>query len=244
LTRTVAILAGGLGTRVAALTGGAIPKAMLPVAGAPFIDHKLEEARRLGASRVVLLLGHAAGQIVEHVGDGARFGVPVTVVLDGDELLGTGGALRQAAASLGDRPWITYGDTLLEVDLDAAERQADAAGCRGVMTVLRNRDQLEPSNTTVVANRVTAYSKGDPPGTHEYIDYGLVRLPTAAFEAVGARAFDLSVIVQDLIGARDLAAFEVHEPFHDIGTPESRSETNAWLRSGKAWLRQGKTDAP
>jgi NDP-sugar pyrophosphorylase family protein len=231
VTRTIAILAGGLGTRVAALTGGTIPKAMLPVAGAPFIDHKLEEARRLGATRVVLLLGHGAGQIVEHVGDGSRFGVPVTVVLDGDELLGTGGALRQAAAGVGDRPWITYGDTLLDVDLDAADRRADELGCRGVMTVLRNRDQLEPSNTTVVADRVTAYAKGDPPGTHDYIDYGLLRLPMAAFDAVEARAFDLSIVVQDLIAARDLAAFEVHERFHDIGTPESRSETDTWLRS-------------
>jgi NDP-sugar pyrophosphorylase family protein len=233
VTRTIAILAGGLGTRVAALTGGTIPKAMLPVGGAPFIDHKLEEARRLGATRVVLLLGHGAGQIVEHVGDGARFGVPVTVVLDGDELLGTGGALRQAAARVGDEPWITYGDTLLDADLDAADGHAAALGCRGVMTVLHNRDELEPSNTTVEAGRVTAYAKGDPPGTHEHIDYGLLRLPMAAFDAVGARSFDLSVVVQDLIAAGDLAAFEVHERFHDIGTPEARSETDAWLRSGK-----------
>jgi NDP-sugar pyrophosphorylase family protein len=231
VTRTIAILAGGLGTRVAALTGGTIPKAMLPVAGAPFIDHKLDEARRLGATRVVLLLAHGADQITDHVGDGARFDVPVDVVLDGDELLGTGGALRRAAAHLGDWPWITYGDTLLDVDLDAAEAHAAALACRGVMTVLHNRDALEPSNTTVTEGRVTAYAKGDPPGTHEYIDYGLIRLPMAAFDAVEARVFDLTVVVQGLIAARDLAAFEALEPFHDIGTPTALDETDAWLRS-------------
>jgi NDP-sugar pyrophosphorylase family protein len=231
LTRTIAILAGGLGTRVAALTGGSLPKAMLPIAGAPFIDHKLAEARRLGADRVVLLLGHGAGQIEAHVGDGARFGLSIDVVLDGPELLGTGGALKRAAAHLGDRAWVTYGDTLLDLDLRAAESAADALGCRAVMSVLHNRDELEPSNTSIAGGRVVAYTKGDPPGTHEHIDYGYVLLPVDELGAVGESAFDLRVVLQRLIACRELAAFEVRERFHDIGTPAAFAETDAWLRA-------------
>ena len=231
MNRTVAILAGGLGTRVAALTGGTLPKAMLPIAGRPFIDHKLAEARRLGAARVVLLLGHGADAIVDHVGDGSAWGFELAVALDGPKLLGTGGSLRRATALLGDAPWITYGDTLLEVDLVQAEAAASAMGCTAVLTVLRNRDRWEPSNTSVRDGRVVAYTKGDPPGTHEYIDYGYLRIPTAALAAQDRDAFVLRPVIEGLITARALAAFEVHERFHDIGTPEALAETDAWLRA-------------
>jgi MurNAc alpha-1-phosphate uridylyltransferase len=234
MSRTIAILAGGLGTRVASLTGGTTPKAMLPIAGAPFVDHKLAEAARLGADHVVLLLAHGADQLVAHVGDGARWGLDLTVVLDGPNLLGTGGALKRAAPHLGERVWVTYGDTLLDADLGAAERQAEALGCRGAMTVLHNRDQWEPSNTSIADGRVIAYVKGDPPGTHEHIDYGYVLLPADALLAVPDDAFDLGVVIQQLIARRQLAAFEVHERFHDIGTPEALAETDAWLRARAA----------
>jgi NDP-sugar pyrophosphorylase family protein len=231
VNRTIAILAGGLGTRVAALTGGVTPKAMLPLAGRPFIDHKLDEARRLGADRVVLLLGHGADQIEAYVGDGARWGLHLEVMLDGDRPLGTGGSLRQAARLLGERAWITYGDTLLDADLGAAETHARAIDCRAVMTVLHNRDRWEPSNTSIADGRVISYTKGDPPGTHEYIDYGYLLLPGDSITAVGAAAFDLRIVVQSLVERRDIAAYEVHERFHDIGTPDAMAETDAWLRS-------------
>jgi NDP-sugar pyrophosphorylase family protein len=240
VSKTIAILAGGLGTRVAALTGGSVPKAMLPVAGRPFIDHKLFEARRLGATRVLLLLGQGAEQLTAHLGDGTQYGVELLTVLDGPRLLGTGGAVRQAVAGLTGDIWITYGDTLLDVDLEAAEAAARARSCRAVMAVLHNRDQWQPSNASVADGRVVAYGRDESRRSepelvsaalvHEYIDYGYTMLPTAVFDDVDAGAFDLSVIFRRLIAARDLAAFEVTERFHDIGTPAALADTDAWLQ--------------
>lgn len=229
MTRTIAILAGGLGTRIAAITGGSLPKALIPVAGAPFIDHKLGEARRLGADKVVLLLGHGADQIASHVGDGTRFGLDVVTVVDGPRLLGTGGALKRAVASLTERAWVTYGDTLLDPDLGAAEATAAQNSCAAVMTVLHNRDRWEPSNTSVRDGKVVAYGKGAPRGTHDYIDYGYLLLPTAVLQEIDDEVFDLSMVVERLIDARQLAAFTVTDRFHDIGTPEGLAETDAWL---------------
>jgi NDP-sugar pyrophosphorylase family protein len=203
---------------------------MLPLVGRPFIDHKLDEAARVGADRVVLLLGHGADQIAEHVASRTD-GPVIEIVVDGPELLGTGGALKRAVESLGDAPWVTYGDTLLDADLAAAERHAAALGCVGVMTVLHNADRWETSNTTIADGRVVAYTKGDPPGTHQHIDYGFVRVPTDALTAVDKAAFDLGVVLQRLIADRMLAAFEVSERFHDIGTPEALAETEAWLQA-------------
>lgn len=203
---------------------------MLEVAGSPFIDHKLDEVRRLGGDRAVLLLGHGAREVVDHVAlrpDASD----IEVVLDGEQLLGTGGALRRALGSLGDRFWVTYGDTLLEADLAAAEAVAERLGCGGCMTVLHNRDELQPSNTSVREGKVVSYDKRPVRGTHEHIDYGYVLLPATAFAVAGEDTFDLEAVLQPLIASAGLAAFEVSERFHDIGTPEALAATDAWLRS-------------
>src|SRR5712692_2156565 len=116
----VAVLAGGLGNRLHAVTGDALPKALVPVLGRPFIDWKLEGLAAAGTHRVVLLVGHHGGQIRAHVGDGRRYGLSVEYVEDGPVLLGTGGAVARALPSLADAFWVTYGDTLLEFDVAAA----------------------------------------------------------------------------------------------------------------------------
>jgi D-glycero-D-manno-heptose 1,7-bisphosphate phosphatase len=232
LTRTIAILAGGMGTRVASLTGPDAPKALLPLAGSTFLDHKLREAERLGASRAVLLLGHGADKIATYVkNESPRWGLSITARIDGPSQLGTGGALKHAIDDLGDFVWVTYGDSLLDADLAAAEADADAIGCTATMTVLRNEDRWQTSNVSVEHQRVTAYEKGAAPGTHAFIDYGYLFVPTARLAEVDEDVFDVGVVVQRLIEDQQLAAFEVKEPFHDIGTPEAWAETDAWLRS-------------
>src|SRR5262249_4931146 len=103
----VVILAGGLGTRLHPLTER-IPKSLLPVAGRPFIYHQLELLREQGVARVVLCVGHLGGQIRDAVGDGRRFGVAVEYSFDGGQLLGTGGALREALPLLGSAFFMLY----------------------------------------------------------------------------------------------------------------------------------------
>ena len=96
----LAILAGGLATRLKPLTEQ-VPKSMIEVGGQPFIAHQLHLLRRERIDRVVLCLGHLGEQIEAFVGDGGRFGVSVTYCYDGSSLLGTGGALRLALDQLG-----------------------------------------------------------------------------------------------------------------------------------------------
>ena len=101
MTLPVAILAGGLGTRLRAVSGSTLPKALVPVADRPFIDHKLEELRERGVREIVFLIGHGGDQIRRHVGTGADFGLNVTYLDDGPRLLGTGGAIRARPAGSG-----------------------------------------------------------------------------------------------------------------------------------------------
>src|SRR4249920_371008 len=116
---TIAILAGGLATRLRPVTE-TIPKALIEVAGEPFLAHQLRLLRRNGFDHVVLCVGYLGEQIRDFAGDGSSFGLRVEYVFDGPKLLGTAGALRRALPQLGDAFAVTYGDSYLPVDYRGA----------------------------------------------------------------------------------------------------------------------------
>jgi D-glycero-D-manno-heptose 1,7-bisphosphate phosphatase len=113
-----AILCGGLGTRLGALTANT-PKPLLPVAGKPFLDMLLFELGRHGIRRVLLLAGFAAGQIAEYAATTpmkARFGFEIEVSVE-PERAGTGGAVWHARDRLDDRFFLLNGDSWFDINL-------------------------------------------------------------------------------------------------------------------------------
>src|SRR5674476_268509 len=87
----MAILAGGLATRLRPATER-VPKALIEVAGEPFLAHQLRLLRRHGFERVVLSVGYLGEKIQAFAGDGRAFGLHVEYAFDGPQLLGTAGA--------------------------------------------------------------------------------------------------------------------------------------------------------
>src|SRR3954464_7691451 len=98
----IAILAGGLATRLRPVTEK-IPKALIEVAGQPFLAHQLRLLSGAGLRKVVLCVGYRGEMIEEQFGDGKEFGVEINYSFDGPELLGTGGALKKALPLLGQQ---------------------------------------------------------------------------------------------------------------------------------------------
>lgn len=213
-------------------TGGTIQKVLLPVAGRPFIDHKLLGLAAEGVDQVLLLLGHGGDAVADHVGDGTNYGLRVRYLPDGEHLRGTGGAVHRAIPLLGETFWVTYGDTILSVPIATAETAFHASGRLGLMTVLQNRDAWDRSNVAVRSGLVVEYVKGAPPGTYPFIDYGMNLLASAAFDGFAAdTAFDLGEVLQRLIAQEQLAAFPVGDRFWEIGSEAGYAETDAHLRS-------------
>src|SRR5277367_1483976 len=91
----VAILAGGLATRLRPLTE-TVPKILLEVAGKPFLAHQLAMLREQGIRRVVLCVGFMGERIQEQFPDGSAYDMELLYAFDGPVLLGTGGAIKQA----------------------------------------------------------------------------------------------------------------------------------------------------
>lgn len=228
---TVAILCGGLGTRMRSIAPD-MPKALIPVAGEPFIHHQLRWLAVGGVTDVVLCVGYGADAIGAAVGNGRRFGLNVAYSADGDALRGTAGSLARALPQLGDRFLAMYGDSFLQCDPMRVADDFTASNDSGLMTVLRNDDRFLPSNVRVEGNHVVEYNKQAPPGTMTHIDYGLNGFMAGSFRDVDpSRAMDLTVVHADLVRTKRLRAYTVLDRFYEIGSPQGLAETEHFLKS-------------
>ena len=110
-----AILCGGLGKRLRPLTE-TVPKPMVDVNGAPFLEHLVQQLIAQGVTRIVLMTGYLGDQIREHFGTGQRYGCDI-IYSHGSESWSTGRRLLEARASLDERFFLLYADNFALVDL-------------------------------------------------------------------------------------------------------------------------------
>jgi NDP-sugar pyrophosphorylase family protein len=226
---SVAILAGGLATRLRPLTES-IPKALVEVNGEPFIAHQLRLLARHGTRHVVVCAGFLGEMIQVAIGCGDAFGLQVDYSFDGPWLLGTAGALRQASAMLGRSFFVVYGDSYLRCDYRAVQAAFEATGRLGLMAVYRNAGLFDRSNVEFADGAILAYDKRTPTPRMHHIDYGLGVLGQRALDLVpDERPADLADLYADLLERGQLTAYEVQERFYEIGSAEGLEETRRVL---------------
>jgi NDP-sugar pyrophosphorylase family protein len=227
----VAILAGGLATRLRPLTE-TIPKALIEVAGKPFILHQLALLRDNGLERAIVCVGYRGGQIEEVLRRESELGLDVEVVFDGDHLLGTAGALRAARAKLGPAFFVLYGDSYLTCSFAEVQQEFETSGKLGLMTVFRNNGQFDRSNVEFRDGQIFVYNKRSQTAEMQHIDYGLGILKAEALVSIPAEApFDLATLYADLLRKGQLAAYEVTQRFYEIGSTRGIEDTRAYLEA-------------
>lgn len=225
----VVLLVGGYARRLYPVTK-TIPKAMLAVAGKPFISHQLALLKKNGIPRVVICLGYLSEQIMDFVGYGKEFGLSVDYSFDGKKLLGTGGAIKKALPSLGDIFFVMYGDSYLTVDFKAVYDFFISQNKQGLMTVLKNRDAWDKSNIVFKNGKIINYSKTEKTADMDYVDYGLSMLRKTAFDdASKSEVFDLAELYQSLLSNGQMAGYEVNSRFYEIGSTQGLAETEEYL---------------
>jgi MurNAc alpha-1-phosphate uridylyltransferase len=230
----VAILAGGLATRLHPITE-TIPKALIEVAGVPFICRQLEYLRIQGITRVVLCVGYLGEMIKAVVGDGKRFRIDAAYSFDGPVLLGTGGALKKALPLLGEQFFVLYGDSFLPVSFAPVERAFFESKKAAIMTVLENGNRWDKSNVLLRKGNLVEYNKYAPRPEMSFIDYGLGILTSRVLETYPrGEKLDLSEVYHALSIQGELAGYEVHERFYEIGSLNGLKETETYfLKKGK-----------
>lgn len=227
----VAVLAGGLATRLKPLTEK-IPKLLVEVAGEPFFSHQLRLLRAAGLTRIVLCVGYLGEQVVERYGDGSTWGVRLEYSFDGPRLLGTGGALIRALPRLGEAFYVLYGDSYLPIDYQAAARGFIQSGKLGLMTVYENDGRFDASNAWFEAGAIRAYDKKARLPAMRHIDYGLGLFRRAAFDGFPRdEPVDLAEVQKALLARGELAGFEVKQRFYEIGSRAGLEELDRLLRN-------------
>jgi NDP-sugar pyrophosphorylase family protein len=227
------ILAGGLGTRLGE-RARELPKALMPIAGKPFLAWQMQALARSGFSEVVLCIAHLGAQIRDFLGDGAAFGVTVAYSEDGPERLGTGGALRRALPLLAASFLVTYGDSYLPFDYAAPLRDLEAhPQALGTMSVFENDGAWDKSNTEVRGDAVVRYEKGGSDAALRFIDYGAIALRRAVLaERPADVRFGLDQVQAELARAGKLRAYTASERFYEIGSERGIRDLEAKLASG------------
>ena len=230
----VAILAGGLATRLRPMTEK-IPKALVTVAGEPFLSHQLRLLHLAGLRRVVICAGYLGEMIEAEFGDGARFDMQIAYSFDGPQLLGTGGTLKQALPLLGERFFVLYGDSYLPIDYGSVARAFLDGSKPALMTVFQNDDRWDTSNVWFEEGEIRLYDKTSRIATMRHIDYGLGILSSEVLnEWRAAQAFELANLYQQLVAKNELAGYEVTQRFYEIGSPEGLAELDDLLRGQPA----------
>jgi NDP-sugar pyrophosphorylase family protein len=229
----VAILAGGLATRLRPITEK-IPKVLLSVAGKPFLSHQLELLVQQGIERAVLCVGYLGEMIERDFGDGSRHGLRLDYSFDGPVLLGTGGALQKALPLLGDKFFVLYGDSYLPIDLPPIAECFERSGKLGLMTVFHNENKFDTSNVWYENGEIKVYDKKNRLPQMRHIDCGLSIFSRAAFaEFPSGQAFDLADIMGRLVKNGQMCGFEIKKRFYEIGSPEGLAELEALLSGPK-----------
>lgn len=223
------VLAGGLGTRIRDLHPDT-PKALIPVAGRPFLAWQLDALAAAGIRRVRIAAGHLADHLTVWLAShpDPRFEIDVRVET---QPLGTAGALRHAAHDLPAVPLLVMnGDTLLpKLDLRA---MCAIRGARAVMAVAQVADAARFGTLKIDArNLVRAFSEKGATGPG-WINGGAYLLDPAILRVIAPdRAVSLERdIFPRLADAASIQAFRAEGPLLDMGTPDGLAEMEAFLR--------------
>jgi NDP-sugar pyrophosphorylase family protein len=227
----VAILAGGLATRLRPATEK-IPKALLRLAGEPFLVHQLRLLHSENFRKVVLCVGYLGEMIEAKIGDGKQLGLQIDYSFDGPTLLGTGGALKHAISKLGQKFLVIYGDSYMPVDYAAVVKAFVRSEKPALMTVFQNEGRWDASNVWFQAGEIHRYDKKVRTPQMRHIDYGISVLTAGVFADFPDNApFDLADLFSRLVREKQMAAYEVRQRFYEIGSEQGLTELDGLLRN-------------
>tara|TARA_B100000579_G_C22778896_1_gene828160 strand:- start:438 stop:1142 length:705 start_codon:yes stop_codon:yes gene_type:complete len=230
-TLPVVILSGGLSTRLYPLTKN-IPKALLEIAGKPFIFWQLEYLYNQGVRNVVLCVGHFGEMIKKEIGDGKKFGLQISYSFDGSEPLGTGGALKNSLELIDDNFFVLYGDVYLPIDYIKVQEDFLKSKLPACMTIYKNDNSWDKSNIIYENEKIIEYNKFNNKTNMRYIDYGLSIFNKKAFKSCADRKkFDLAELLNFLSINGLVLGHEVFDRFYEVGSHSGIVDTENFFKN-------------
>ena len=232
------ILVGGQATRLRPLTENT-PKAIVPVLNTPFLEHVFRHLHRHRVTDIILAQHHLAGPIESYLGDGSRFGVRVSYVIE-DSPRGTAGAIKNVAEHLDETFIALNGDVFADLNITA---MLDLHRQRGAVATIALTPVADPTAygliETDVSGRVTRFlEKPDwsevttnmiNAGTYVLEPDVLARIPPERQVSIERETFPLLVESGEPVYAYPSSGYWL-----DMGTPEKYLQLHRDLLSGRS----------
>ena len=231
----IAILAGGLGTRLSSVLAD-VPKVMAPVRDRPFLDHLLEALLVQGARRVVLCLGVRSQAVLDYlaVQDYSPLEIQTSVE---PYPLGTAGALAFALPVLRSNPvMVMNGDTWSQANLRDFLISHNEASAPVSILCASVSDARRYGRVQVDAGRVVKFEeKVAGPISPGWVYAGICLLDPVLLRRLSPTR--VASLEHDFFEALPSGSLHAHcspASFLDIGTPESLGQAEAALAAKSA----------
>ncbi len=224
------ILAAGEGQRLRPLTDH-LPKPMLPIAGRPLLEHTILHLRDCGVTDLAINLYYLPAAVIEHFGNGSRWGVRLRYSVE-EKLLGSAGGVKRLQAFFDDTFMVYYGDVFTRADLRpmiAFHRRAGALATMGLYQVPDpwNRGIVQLDNSQTIVRFVEK-----PPRDQVFSNLanaGIYILEPEVLDSIPAEQvydFGHDVFPKMLAEGARIAGYVIEDTLIDIGLPEKYAEAN------------------
>ena len=249
------LLAGGLGTRLREETEFR-PKPMVEVGGRPILWHIMKNLSTFGITDFIVATGYKSSMIKDYflnyevqsndftvtLGDRNSLHVhgahdeadwTVTVAFTGDETQ-TGGRVFRAAKYLDDEPFfVTYGDGLADVDIDALRAFHAESGTLGTVTTVQPASRFGVMDVAA-SGEVTRFR--EKPQLDGWINIGFMILEPAALQYFDAECVLEQGPLVDLAEAGQLTAYRHTGFWQPMDTfRESKLLNDLWTSGDAPW---------
>ena len=227
------ILAGGIGARLRPLTDYT-PKPMILVNHRPFLEYLVDMLKENGISEIVLLLGYKHEKIVEHFGNGSKFGVKIKYSI-GDVSLETGARIKKSEHLLKDHFLLMYCDNYWPLQIGRLTEFYNEQRALASVTVYANKFAITKNNMLVDGEGYVAkYDSTREDKNLNGVDIGFFIINKHLLKSMPSDNFSFEKeIIPSLIKKKQLRGYITNHRYYSIGTIEKMKITESFLRPRK-----------
>lgn len=230
IVRQAAILVGGKGTRLGALTRS-VPKPLVEIEGERcFLDYVIDDLARQGFNDILLLAGYLGPMVQKRYDGKVRRGARISVVIE-PEPLGTAGALKAAHDRLAPRFLMLNGDSYFDFNIRSFVTEAQKLDATAVLALREVGDARRYGTVEVEGSRVTRFvEKNAASAAPALISAGFYLLDRALVDEIATLPASIEVDVFPRLASEGRLSGLVQDGyFIDIGLPETLEEARREL---------------
>lgn len=241
------LLSGGTGSRLRPITHTG-PKQLVPVANKPVLEYAIEDFEEAGITEIGVVIGNKGREeIQELLGDGIKYGVEITYIVQG-EPLGLAHAAGCARDFVGDDDFVMYlGDNILKSGIkELVESFEDGDYGAGIaLQEVENPEAFGIADVDAAGNVIELIEKPDDPPTNLAL-IGMYVFSPAVFDKIDdlkpswRGELEITDAIQSLLeDGHDIDSHVVTGWWKDTGRPEDILEANRLVLEDKNLVTTG-----